>query len=83
VGTLIASAATGAIWYAVLGTVGAQSLAGLAWSVVAIGISPYLEHVFDLITPIRLAELANPNRPLLKKLAAGGSGDFSAHAVCG
>ena len=76
VGTLIASAATGAIWYVVLGTVGAQSLAGLAWSVVAIGISPYLEHVFDLITPTRLAELANPNRPLLKKLAAEAPGTF-------
>ncbi|WP_228042016.1 MULTISPECIES: HD family phosphohydrolase [unclassified Tychonema] len=76
VGTLIASAAAGAIWYLVLGTVGAQSLAGLAWSVVAIGISPYLEHVFDLITPIRLAELANPNRPLLKKLAAEAPGTF-------
>ncbi|MEG4027232.1 MULTISPECIES: HDIG domain-containing metalloprotein [unclassified Microcoleus] len=76
VGTLIASAAVGAIWYVVLGTVGAQSLAGLAWSVVAIGISPYLEHVFDLITPIRLAELANPNRPLLKKLAAEAPGTF-------
>ncbi|MEG4517926.1 MULTISPECIES: HDIG domain-containing metalloprotein [unclassified Microcoleus] len=76
VGTLIASAAVGAIWYVVLGTVGAQSLAGLAWSVVAIGISPYLEHVFDLITPIRLAELANPNRPLLKKLAAEVPGTF-------
>ena len=76
VGTLIASAAAGAIWYVVLGTVGAQSLAGLAWSVVAIGISPYLEHVFDLITPIRLAELANPNRPLLKKLAQEAPGTF-------
>jgi putative nucleotidyltransferase with HDIG domain len=76
VGTLIASAAAGAIWYVVLGTVGAQSLAGLAWSVVAIGISPYLEHVFDLITPIRLAELANPNRPLLKKLAEEAPGTF-------
>ncbi|MBE9094409.1 HDIG domain-containing protein [Tychonema sp. LEGE 07203] len=76
VGTLIASAAAGAIWYLVLGTVGAQSLAGLAWSIVAIGISPYLEHVFDLITPIRLAELANPNRPLLKRLAAEAPGTF-------
>jgi putative nucleotidyltransferase with HDIG domain len=76
VGTLIASAAAGAIWYVVLGTVGAQSLAGLAWSVVAIGISPYLEHVFDLITPTRLAELANPNRPLLKKLAEEAPGTF-------
>jgi putative nucleotidyltransferase with HDIG domain len=76
VGTLIASAASGAIWYVLLGTVGSQILAGLAWSVVALGISPYLEHVFDLITPIRLAELANPNRPLLKKLAAEAPGTF-------
>ncbi len=28
---------------------------GVAWSVVAIGISPYLERFIDLITPIRLA----------------------------
>lgn len=76
VGTLIASASSGSIWYVLLGTVGSQGLAGLAWSVVALGISPYLEHVFDLITPIRLAELANPNRPLLKKLAAEAPGTF-------
>ncbi|MGL5064128.1 MAG: HD family phosphohydrolase [Microcoleus sp.] len=75
-GTLVASAASGSIWYVFLGTVGAQSLAGLAWSVVALGISPYLEHVFDLITPTRLAELANPNRPLLKRLAAEAPGTF-------
>ncbi|NJR20817.1 MAG: HDIG domain-containing protein [Richelia sp. CSU_2_1] len=75
-GTLIASAASGSIWYVFLGTVGAQGLAGLAWSVVALGISPYLEHVFDLITPTRLAELANPNRPLLKRLAAEAPGTF-------
>ncbi len=76
VATMIASAATGSIWYVLLGAVGSQGLAGLAWSVVALGISPYLEHVFDLITPIRLAELANPNRPLLKKLAAEAPGTF-------
>lgn len=75
-GTLIASATSGSIWYVVLGSVGAQGLAGLVWSVVALGLSPYLEHVFDLITPIRLAELANPNRPLLKKLAAEAPGTF-------
>ena len=76
VGTLIASASSGSIWYVLLGTVGSQGLAGLAWSGVALGISPYLEHDFDLITPIRLAELANPNRPLLKKLAAEAPGTF-------
>ena len=42
----------------------------------AIGISPYLERLFDLVTPIRLAELANPNRPLLKRLAQEAPGTF-------
>ncbi|OCR00821.1 hypothetical protein BCD67_24145 [Oscillatoriales cyanobacterium USR001] len=74
--TLIASATGGSLWYALLGLAALQGLSGLAWSVLALGISPYLEHVFDLITPIRLAELANPNRPLLKRLAAQAPGTF-------
>ncbi|BAZ41668.1 hypothetical protein NIES4101_76350 [Calothrix sp. NIES-4101] len=49
---------------------------GLSWSIVALGLSPYLEQLFDLVTPIRLAELANPNRPLLKRLAAETPGTF-------
>jgi hypothetical protein len=52
------------------------ALSGLAWSVVALGLSPYLEKLFDLVTPIRLAELANPNRPLLKRLATEAPGTF-------
>ena len=43
---------------------------------VALGVSPYLEHFFDVVTPIRLAELSNPNRPLLKRLAAEAPGTF-------
>ena len=42
----------------------------------ALGLSPYLETLFDVITPIRLAELANPNRPLLKRLATETPGTF-------
>ncbi|ERN40292.1 putative domain protein HDIG [Rubidibacter lacunae KORDI 51-2] len=53
-----------------------SGLTGLAWCVVALGISPYLERVFDLVTPIRLAELANPNRPLLQRLAIEAPGTF-------
>ena len=64
------------IWFILLRQVVLQILEGLAWSVVALGLSPYLEHVFDLITPIRLAELANPNRPLLKRLANEAPGTF-------
>lgn len=53
-----------------------QGLIGVGWCIIALGISPYLEKLFDLITPIRLAELANPNRPLLKQLAEQAPGTF-------
>jgi cyclic-di-AMP phosphodiesterase PgpH len=73
---LFLSAAVGSVWYIVLQEAALYALAGLSWSVVALGISPYLERVFDLVTPIRLAELSNPNRPLLKRLAAQAPGTF-------
>lgn len=73
---LIFSASAGALWYAILGDAALYGLTGLAWSVVALGLSPYLEHLFDLVTTVRLAELANPNRPLLKRLAEEAPGTF-------
>lgn len=73
---LVVRSTPGLIWYAIIGPVGLQALSGLVWSVVALGLSPYLEHLFDLITPIRLSELANPNRPLLKRLASEAPGTF-------
>lgn len=73
---LILSATASSIWYLLLGEGFLQILVGLAWSVVALGLSPYLEHLFDVITPIRLAELANPNRPLLKRLTTEAPGTF-------
>ncbi|MDJ0797520.1 MAG: HDIG domain-containing protein [Calothrix sp. MO_167.B12] len=51
-------------------------LSGLIWSIVALGLSPYLEKIFDLVTPIRLAELSNPNRSLLQQLATKTPGTF-------
>jgi putative nucleotidyltransferase with HDIG domain len=74
--TLILSATASSIWYLLLGEGFLQILVGLAWSIVALGLSPYLEHLFDVITPIRLAELANPNRQLLKRLATEAPGTF-------
>ncbi|MBD2354195.1 HD family phosphohydrolase [Tolypothrix sp. FACHB-123] len=63
-------------WYLILQSAGLFALWGLGWSIVALGLSPYLEKIFDLVTPIRLAELANPNRPLLKRLATEAPGTF-------
>lgn len=65
-----------ASWYLILKDAGLFALSGLAWIIVALGLSPYLEKLFDLVTPIRLAELANPNRPLLKRLATEAPGTF-------
>ncbi|ULB46841.1 HDIG domain-containing protein [Limnospira fusiformis KN01] len=76
IATLIVSSTATVIFHVLLGAVTLKVLEGLAWSIVALGLSPYLEHVFDLITPIRLAELANPNRPLLKRLATEAPGTF-------
>ncbi len=73
---LLLSVVSGAGLYSLLGATVINGLIGLAWSIVAIGISPYLEQLFDLVTTIRLVELANPNRPLLKKLAAKTPGTF-------
>jgi cyclic-di-AMP phosphodiesterase PgpH len=74
--TLIISSTPGTIWAVALPGAVVCGLWGIAWCVVALGISPYLEKVFDLVTPIRLAELSNPNRPLLKRLATEAPGTF-------
>lgn len=71
----IAYGSRGAIGYLFIDAL-RSSAPALGWSIFALGISPYLEHLFDLITPIRLVELANPNRPLLKRLAAETPGTF-------
>lgn len=73
---LMVSASPTTIWSAILPDALNCGLFGVVWSVIAIGISPYLERFFDLITPIRLAELSNPNLPLLKRLATETPGTF-------
>ena len=67
---------SGGVSYGLLIDTGLQGLRGLAWSIAAIGLSPYLEQIFDLAPTIRLLELANSNRPLLKRLAAETPGTF-------
>ncbi|NJP11054.1 MAG: HDIG domain-containing protein [Leptolyngbyaceae cyanobacterium RU_5_1] len=73
---LLLNVASGAVWYLLLGASAFHGLLGLAWVIVGLGGSPYLEQLFDLVTTIRLVELANPNRPLLKRLAAEAPGTF-------
>ncbi|MEG3438213.1 HDIG domain-containing metalloprotein [Pannus brasiliensis CCIBt3594] len=75
-GYLLVSATTGTVLLTILPHAVVYGLSGLAWTVVALGISPLLERFFDVVTPIRLVELANPNRDLLKRLATEAPGTF-------
>ncbi len=76
IGYLVLSATPATVWYALLPGALGYGVLGTLWTIVAIGISPYLERFFDVITPIRLVELSNPNCPLLQRLAKEAPGTF-------
>lgn len=44
--------------------------------ILAIGILPFLESTFNIITPMKLLELADPNHPLLKRLLLEAPGTY-------
>lgn len=56
--------------------VGAGALNGILSAMMAIGMLPFLESIFGVLTPIKLLELANPNHPLLKKLMVEAPGSY-------
>lgn len=74
--TLIFSPVSPSAWFTIATGAAMQGIYGVISSILALGLSPYLEHLFDLVTPIRLAELANPNRPLLQRLVSEAPGTF-------
>ena len=44
--------------------------------ILAIGLLPFLEATFDIVTTLKLLELSNPNSPLLKKLLMEAPGTY-------
>lgn len=66
-----------------LGTVAevAQAVGGgLFCAFIVLGVMPFLEAAFGMITPLRLLELANPNHPLLLRLLHEAPGTYH-HSV--
>ncbi len=51
-------------------------LNGVGSIIVTIGILPFLESTFNIITPLKLLELANPNQPLVKRLLMEAPGTY-------
>ncbi|WP_371370655.1 HD family phosphohydrolase [Sporomusa aerivorans] len=55
-------------------------ISGIASAVITTGILPYLEHAFNITTPIKLLDLAKPNHPLLQRLLLDAPGTYH-HSV--
>ncbi|NLW01845.1 MAG: HDIG domain-containing protein [Clostridiaceae bacterium] len=55
---------------------GIAFLNGIFSIILAIGILPFLESTFNIITPMKLIELADPNHPLLKRLLLEAPGTY-------
>jgi putative nucleotidyltransferase with HDIG domain len=51
-------------------------LGGLSSSIVAIGSLPFLEIIFGILTPFRVAELSEPDQPLLRQLEENAPGTY-------
>ncbi|MDF2987505.1 MAG: putative domain HDIG-containing protein [Eubacterium sp.] len=51
-------------------------LNGLVSMILTIGFLPFLESAFNIVTPLKLMELSNPNHPLLKRLLIEAPGTY-------
>lgn len=52
------------------------ALAGFGSAVLAVGILPYFEALFDIVTPFKLLELSNPAQPLLRLVLTKAPGTY-------
>ncbi|MCX8130266.1 MAG: HDIG domain-containing protein [Clostridia bacterium] len=60
----------------VLTDIAIVSINGVLTIVLALGTLPFWESVFNVITPLKLLELANPNQPLVKRLLMEAPGTY-------
>ncbi|MGL5615402.1 MAG: HD family phosphohydrolase [Sarcina sp.] len=52
------------------------AIGGILSGVLSVGILPFFESTFDIVTTVKLLELSNPNSPLLKKLLMEAPGTY-------
>ncbi len=56
---------------------------GVFCAILTVGSLPLWETVFDVVTPLKLLELSNPNHPLLKKLLIEAPGTYHHSIIVG
>lgn len=59
------------------------ALNGLFSAILTIGSLPLWENLFDILTPLKLLELSNPNQPLLKRLLVETPGTYHHSIIVG
>jgi len=52
------------------------SINGMLSTIFTIGVLPIFESIFNIVTPLKLLELANPNQPLMKRLLLEAPGTY-------
>jgi len=58
-------------------------LNGIFVAILANGLLPYLENIFDLTSSVKLLELSNPSHPLLKRLLVEAPGTYHHSIIVG
>ena len=51
-------------------------ISGTLAIIISVGLLPFFESVFNIVTPFKLLELSNPNHPLLKRLLMEAPGTY-------
>ena len=74
---------TGGGWIELAQSVSFGIACGLFCAVLTIGFLPYFETAFDILSPLRLLELSNPNHPLLRKLLIETPGTYHHSIIVG
>lgn len=59
-----------------LNDAGLALINGILSIILAIGLLPFLESIFNIVTPLKLLEYADPNHPLLKRLLMEAPGTY-------
>ncbi len=70
-------------WIELLWSISMGILNGIFVAILANGLLPYLENIFDLTSSVKLLELSNPSHPLLKKLLVEAPGTYHHSIIVG
>lgn len=70
-------------WTHLIWSVGGGITNGLLVGVLANGILPYLEDLFDMTSSVKLLELSNPSQPILKRMLVEAPGTYHHSIIVG